>query len=701
MHKWLISVCFFLLNLNFVSPTSVKTPPFDLKQYHPPSAPGSCSCVQSDNQFVKKFKFDQYSSCGFQSGDPWPYCIVDVKGDCPSKLQTSIPNVFYIPCERHHVDMTETCTDCETCAPQDHSGKFQVLTRTYGVNDSACASLCLKETRCTFSSFSAGECSLFSNCTDRDSNTKATSLRKKVVVVTNHTQDGIPDATPKDFRYEEGVDLLNDCLCRQEWANPRGWEQCGAQNACASDSCLGGNWCQVANPPCKYQFNYQFERDKIAWAKCTNETQVEEPTNICKCKAKWSLPDKLGKDCVDQRGCSYSEKCRAKKGFGMCDFEEDGCTWPSAPMPCGDDTPVAPPAPEDAEECKCKEKWEYIGVDPHCVNQQGCATMDCLGGNWCIVENPGCRTQINENQPFAFCSSEKVDPCNSKQPNQINFELRYDKNKNTLSTTALQWKDERIMDGKINFQNLGRGGMLLFSTDASDAEFSMDDLKKSIFNSATSYIRCPEDQDCTGGYVVNIKSKSGFQIIYLRFITPDKLKNAQAAYERYAVQCQHINKCTLDKSIHAHLGIDSFPPSQYPYVGPFYTTKAPVAMPSYQRPGETKPGDIPLLNWQYLWQVLLIGILAFIIFLLFLGIHNLDSCCDSLAEHMFEASSMGDSLLAPGEFQSQQFTEELLLGHHEITGEDPICLSEPGNWEEDFMESPEEVTVQLEDENEI
>ena len=41
-----------------------------------------------------------------------------------------------------------------------------------------------------------------------------------------------------------------------------------------------------------------------------------------------------------------------------------------------------------------------------------------------------------------------------------------------------------------------------------------------------------------------------------------------------------------------------------------------------------------------------------------LRIHNLDSCCDSLAEHMFEAST-GDSILAPGEYQSQQFTEEL------------------------------------------
>merc|ERR1719285_1694247 len=412
MHKWLISVCFFLLNLNFVSPTSVKTPPFDLKQYHPPSAPGSCSCVQSDNQFVKKFKFDQYSSCGFQSGDPWPYCIVDVKGDCPSKFQTSIPNVFYIPCERHHVDMTETCTDCETCAPQDHSGKFQVLTRTYGVNDSACASLCLHEQRCTFSSFSAGECSLFSNCTDRDFRTIATSLRKKIVVVTNHTQDGIPDATPKDFRYEEGVGL-HDCLCRNEWVNPQDWEQCGQQRACASDSCLGGNWCQVANPPCKSQFTFLTSeavapRNKIAWAKCSNETQVE-PTNICKCKAKWSLPDKLGKDCVDQRGCSFSKQCRARGGFGMCDFEEDGCTWPSAPMPCGKQTPAATPAPEDAEECKCKEKWEYIGVDPHCVNQHGCATMDCLGGNWCIVENIGCRTQISEFQPFAYCNSEKAE----------------------------------------------------------------------------------------------------------------------------------------------------------------------------------------------------------------------------------------------------------------------------------------------------
>jgi len=258
------------------------------------------------------------------------------------------------------------------------------------------------------------------------------------------------------------------------------------------------------------------------------------------------------------------------------------------------------------------------------------------------------------------------------------------------------------MEGKITFQNLGAGGILLFSTDASDAIFTTEDLKKSIFNAASSYIRCPEDQECKGTYVVNIKSKTGFSIIYLRFITPEKLTGNKEAESRYWVQSQLI-QCKHDSSIDAHVGIDTFPPSQYPYVGPFYTTKAPAAFPSYRAPGETKPGDIPLLNWQYLWQVLLIGILAFIIFLLFLGIHNLDSCCDSLAEHMFEASSMGDSLLAPGdcgEFQSQQFTEELLLGHHE-TGEDPICLSEPGNWEEEFMENPEQVTVQLEDENEI
>jgi len=697
MHKWLISVCFFLLNLNFVSPTSVKTP-FDLSQFHPPSASG-CSCVQSDAQILKKFKFDQYS-CGFQSGDPWPYCIV--KGDCPSKKQTSFPNEFYIPCERHHFDMTETCTDCETCAESDASGNnFQEISRFLNKSYSheACASKCLNDPMCTYSSFFAGKCSLFSSCTNRDKTSKVPSLRKKIVVVTDHIQDDVSDATPIDFRFEDS-DGLNDCLCRSSWSIDWGPADCRMQTACASKGCLGGSWCQVANPPCKSQIT----RDDVAWATCSNETQVEPP-NRCKCKAKWSLPDLLGEDCVNQRGCSFSKDCGAKDGFGMCDFEEEGCSWPSAPMPCGKNTPVATPAPEDAEECRCKEKWEYIAVDPHCVNQQGCATLDCLNGNWCIVENPGCRTQINVNQPFAYCSSTTLpsdDDCKRKKPTVYPFEVRYDMAANTLSTTALQWKETRVMEGTIHFTNLGAGGILLFSTDASDAIFATKNKEKSIFNAASSYIRCPEDQVCDGKYDVNIKSEDGFQIVYLRFITPQKLTGSKEAKSIYWVHSDLIH-CKHDSSINAHVGIDSFPPSQYPYVGPFYTTKAPAAFPSYRTPGETKPGDIPLLNWQYLWQVLLIGILAFIIFLLFLGIHNLDSCCDSLAEHMFEASSMGDSLLAPGdcgEFQSQQFTEELLLGHHE-TGEDPICLSEPGNWEEEFMENPEQVTVQLEDENKI
>ena len=72
---------------------------------------------------MNKFRFDQYSFCGYQIGDPWPYCIVEE--DCPSKLQSSIPNVFYIPCERHHVQMTEVCKDCESCAIQDEKGAYQ------------------------------------------------------------------------------------------------------------------------------------------------------------------------------------------------------------------------------------------------------------------------------------------------------------------------------------------------------------------------------------------------------------------------------------------------------------------------------------------------------------------------------------------------------------------------------------------------
>jgi len=733
MHKWLISVCFFLINLNFVSPrpTTVKTLslPFDLNHFHPPDALG-CSCVQSDNQIVKKFNFEQYSSCGFQSGDPWPYCITTDKGDCPFKRQTSIPNVFYIPCERHHVAMNQTCIGktCHQCANFDQLGRRQIISRTYESSDyEACDSKCLNSDSCKFTSFSGApllECALFSHCTTR--NREPTDfLRHKITVKTNFEEADPPvqDPTPHSYRQDDS-DGLNDCYCRGDWIPDPSWGDCPSQSVagCADEKCLGGNWCQVANPPCKNQFT----QDKIAWTKCTNETQIE-PVQGCKCKARWGLPHVLGKECVGQSGCSFSEKCGANEGFGLCEVEREGCTLKANVMPCGKSTPVATLQPEDKPECKCKEEWESIVTDAKCVNQHGCATTDCADGNWaealnvptedfptaenseyitlwCVVQDAGCRTAVNipGSMPFAPCITEKPkepdqDSCRSSKPDYIPFELRYDVHGHTLSTTAVAWNHERIMHGSISFQNLGGGGMVLFSTDASEATFTT---KQEIFSAPHSYIRCPEEQECKGRYHVNIKSEMGFQVIYLRFISVKKLTGDPDARRRYMVQSEKIVKCKSDSSTHTHIGFDKFDDTQSDWLNTFYTTKVPVATPSFG-PGETTTGDVPILNWEYLWQVLLIGILAFIIFLLFLGIHNLDSCCDSLAEHMFEAST-GDSILAPGEYQSQQFTEELLLGHHE-TGEDPICLSEqtyePGNW--DDFENPEQVTVQMEDENEI
>jgi len=174
---------------------------FDLNFFHPPFG---CSCVQSNDLILNKFRFDQYSFCGYQSGDPWPYCIVEEDLDCPSKLQSSIPNVFYIPCERHHVQMTEVCKDCESCAIQDERGAYQVIVRTYEhATDESCASSCMNLPHCTFSSFSIEKqmCSLFSHCTKRIAQ-RVPSLRQKIETITSYSQEGITDSTPIDFRHQ-------------------------------------------------------------------------------------------------------------------------------------------------------------------------------------------------------------------------------------------------------------------------------------------------------------------------------------------------------------------------------------------------------------------------------------------------------------------------------------------------------------------
>jgi len=233
---------------------------------------------------------------------------------------------------------------------------------------------------------------------------------------------------------------------------------------------------------------------------------------------------------------------------------------------------------------------------------------------------------------------------------------------------------------------LGPGGAVYFASDADDYILSFpnyDERKNLIFNSSHPSITCnpdPEDRDRKNNrhcslkekISVHIKSKKGFQVIYLRFIASKRLNGKAAAYKRYMVQATVIKCESINKP--GFINADLYPPNQKFALDPFYPKIVP-SPPSPHVPPDPSPGPNVWFfeNVSYRLQMVIVVSLSVAIFCLLLAILNLDPCCEYLAAHMYDGDTITDSTADP----MNQLNQELLFGlHPDAVGENSISMDE-------------------------
>merc|ERR1719379_2131440 len=81
-------------------------------------------------------------------------------------------------------------------------------------------------------------------------------------------------------------------------------------------------------------------------------------------------------------------------------------------------------------------------------------------------------------------------------------------------------------------------------------------------------ISCQRNQYCTEKYVVNIRSTSGFQVVFLRFITPSKIEKITDTVSRFRISVT-VSQCEDNQRV-ASVGRKTCPKVQFPYIASFY-----------------------------------------------------------------------------------------------------------------------------------
>jgi len=695
MHEWKLVFCFSILTLRAPSsPSFSHASSTGTQSYFPPHG---CSCSGKSGPTSKSLRFRGHDShlpqvqpCDYRDGDPWPFCIVE--GECSFNAQTSLPNVFYTPCMQQVIDMQPICEvpkDCAVCADKTKDGIRQILSRDYLIASvEECKSACLnlrnaKQGNCKYAAFYDGGCSLFHSCSERSSNSVST-IHKLTQTVHSHIENNVADPTPIGFAMESDSDL-DDCRCKSSWVNP--FRKCKGK-PCPETDCNKDNWCEVFNPPCKTMYKH----DTFQWTTCTEKTPVATSSR-CRCKATWDLPQ-VGPNCKHQIGCSFRPECGASQDHGLCAFDEDSCDVKMHMIPCNQDTPQVH---RQLPECQCKENWEWAALDPNCINQQGCASSDCWYGAWCLVKNAPCKGYYGSDtkKAWAFCPS----GCEEVTAVGPDIRRRYDRHDRTLIIVTYHWPKTKILNGRIELEHLGPMEMVLFDTDGEDSNFSLNLQasklhNRAVFNASVPMINCQRKQYCSELYVVNIRSTSGFQVVFLRFITPQKVEKFTDKVTRYKISVT-VSQCEDNRHMPT-FDPDKCPLAQIPFLEPFDPSRLTTSTTSRHRRMVTTtrspsagsenglfPFRLPQ-DWEYSWQFAMIGFLSFIIFVLFFSIHNLDICCDSLARTMFstEETGMTETLIDNHE-SNEEIIGEIVAGMREDETEQgepschPIALDEP------------------------